>query len=132
MLVLAALLVGIGAGAAFLLYSRATEIDRSTPTIAVRQFLGAVFLDQSDDRVRLFTCRKWTPSRTAEVRGRVDPEARLSWDAITEESRTDRLAQVTAKLSLRYPGELAPSGEQLWRFEVVEDNGWRVCEAGPA
>jgi hypothetical protein len=131
-LIVGGVLVVAGGGVGFLLYNRATEIDRSTPTIAVRQFLGAIFLDQDDDRVRLFTCPSWTSSRTAEVRGRVDPAVRLSWDTITEQSRADGQAQVTAKLSLRYPGELAPSGEQLWRFDVVEENGWRVCGAGPA
>jgi hypothetical protein len=131
-LIVGGLLAVAGAGTAFLLYNRATEIDRSTPTIAVRQFLGAVFLDKSDDRVRLFTCSQWTVSRTAEIRGQIDPEATLSWDTIAEQSRFDGRAQVTAKLALRYPGELAPSGVLQWRFDVVEDSGWRVCGAGPA
>jgi hypothetical protein len=122
----------VAGGVGFVLYNRATEIDRSTPTVAVHQFLDAVFLDQGEDQVRLFSCPEWTSDRTAEMRGGFDAAVRLSWDTVTEQSRVDGRAQVTAKLYLRYPGELAPSGEQLWRFEVVEQNGWRVCGAGPA
>lgn len=117
--------------AVILLYGKATEIDRTTPAVAVRQFLGAVFIDQSDARVRLFTCPEWTPDQTAEIRQRFDVQVKVSWQSINERSRVDDRAEVTAKLALLYPGELAPSGEQQWRFDVVEDDGWRVCRAEP-
>lgn len=120
-----------GAGTAFFLYNRATEVNRSTPTVAVHQFLGAVFVDQSDDRVRLFTCPEWAPNRTTEMRRRFDPEVKVSWGLVTEQSRVDDRAEVIAELALKYPGEPVPSGKQRWQFEVVEDNGWRVCGAEP-
>jgi len=129
MLVLAALLVGIGAGAAFLLYSRATEIDRSTPTIAVHQFLRATFVDKNDDRVELFTCSQWTKERTVEVQGRFDPEVKVTWESVALQSQQERQAVVTARMRLVFQGFV---DFEDWRFEVVEDNGWRVCEAGPA
>jgi hypothetical protein len=129
---LVGMVLAAGTGVAFVMYSRATEVDRSTPTIAVRQFLGAVFLDQSDERVRLFTCPEWTPDRTAGMRRRFDSGVKVSWGAITEQSRVDNQAQVATKIGLRYPGELAPSGQQLWRFWLREDKGWRVCDAQPA
>jgi hypothetical protein len=122
------LLVG-GASTAFLLYNRATEIDRSTPTVAVHQFLRAAFFDKDDDRVKLFTCPEWTKERTAEVRGRFDPEVKVTWESVAVQSRQERQAVVTARMRLVFQGFV---DFQDWRFEVVEHNGWRVCGAGPA
>jgi hypothetical protein len=118
-----------GAGAAFLLYDRATEVNRSTPTIAVHQFLSAVFVQRDDDRAKLFTCREWTTQRSAEARGRFDPEVKVKWERVTEQSREGKQALVTARLQLLWQGF---ADFQQWRFEVVKDNGWRVCSAGPA
>jgi len=129
MLVLAALLVGIGAGAAFFLYDRATEIDRSTPIVAVDQFVAAVFIDKDDDRVGLFTCRRWTTERTVKVRSRFDPEVKVTVANLTVQSQQGHQAVVTARMRVLFRDFV---DFQDWRFEVVEDNGWRVCEAGPA
>jgi hypothetical protein len=133
-LVLIILIVGgvlavAGAGTAFLLYNRATEIDRSTPTIAVHQFLRAAFFDKDDDRVKLFTCSQWTKERTAEVRRRFDPDVKVTWENVAVQSRREDQAVVTAQMRLVFQGFV---DFQDWRFEVVQVSGWRVCGAGPA
>jgi hypothetical protein len=128
-LVVGGVLAVTGAGIAFLLYNRATEVNRSTPTIAVHQFLNAVFVERDDDRAKLFTCREWTVQRSDEARGRFDPEVKVKWEDVTEESRQGKQAVVTARLQLLWQGF---ADFQQWRFEVVEDSGWRVCGAGPA
>jgi hypothetical protein len=118
-----------GAGTAFFLYNRATEVNRSTPTIAVHQFLSAVFVERDDSRTKLFTCSAWTKQRSDEARARFDPDVKVKWESVTEQSRQGKQAVVTARLQLLWHGF---ADFQQWRFEVVEDNGWRVCDAKPA
>jgi hypothetical protein len=119
----------VAGGVGFVLYNRATEINRSTPTVAVDQFLGAAFVDKDNDRVRLFACPQWTEDRTREIQGRFDPEVKVTWGSIVVQSRQGHQAVAIARMRLVFQGFV---DFQDWRFEVVEDNGWRVCSAGPA
>jgi hypothetical protein len=128
-LVVVGAFVLVAGGVGFVLYNRATEIDRSTPTVAVHQFLRAAFFDKDDDRVKLFTCPQWTRERTSEVQGRFESEVKVTWEEVVVQSRQERQAVVTARMRLVFQGFI---DFQLWRFDVVEDNGWRVCGAGPA
>jgi hypothetical protein len=128
MLVAGAILVITGAGVGFYLYNKATEPNRSTPTVAVDQFLNAVFVDKNDERVRLFTCSGWTTSQTAQVRDRFNPAVKVSWGVVTEQSRRGDQGTVTARLRLNFQGH---SDLQEWRFDVVNRKGWRVCGAAP-
>jgi hypothetical protein len=116
----------IAAGAVFLLYNRATEVDRHTPSVAVQQFIVATFVEKDDSRVRLFTCPEWTSRRTAEARRWFDPDVKVKWERVTEQSRQDKRAVVTARLQLLWRDF---ADFQEWRFEVVEAGGWRVCDA---
>jgi len=128
-LILCGLLAVAGGGVAFLLYDRATEIDRSTPAVAVEQFVYAAFVDKDSDRVELFTCPQWTKERTAEVQGRFDPEVKVTLADAAVQSQQEQQAVVTARMRLVFRDFV---DFQDWRFELVEDNGWRVCGAGPA
>jgi hypothetical protein len=128
-LVVGAVFVLAAGGVGFLFYNRATEIDRSTPTVAVHQFLRAAFFDKDDDRVKLFTCRQWTNERTSGVQQRFDPEVKVTWEDVVVQSRQGHQAVVTARMRLVFQSFV---DFQDWRFEVVEENGWRVCGAGPA
>lgn len=119
----------VGGGVGLLLYNRATEIDRSTPTVAVRQFLHAAFVDKDDSRVKLFTCKQWTKERTAEVQRSFDPSVKVTWERVVLKSNQDGKALVTAQMRLVFQGLV---DFQEWRFDVVKENGWRVCAAGPA
>jgi hypothetical protein len=129
LLVAGAVLVITGTGVGFYLYNKATEPNRSTPTVAVDQFLNALFVEKSDESVRLFTCPQWTSDQTAQVRSRFDPEVKVSWGVVTEQSRQHDQGTVTARLRLNFQGH---SDLQEWRFDVVNRKGWRVCGAAPA
>jgi hypothetical protein len=129
MLVAGAVLVITGAGLGFYLYNKATEPNRSTPAVAVDQFLQAVFVDQSDDRVRLFTCPQWTTGQSAQVRSRFAEGIKVAWESVTEQSRQQNNATVTARMRLSLLGH---TDFQDWRFDVVNRKGWRVCGAAPA
>jgi hypothetical protein len=128
-LIVVGTLAASGAGAAFLLYDRATKIDRSTPAVAVDQFVHATFVDKDDDRVELFTCPQWTRARTAEVQEQFDSEVKVTLASVAVESQQEQQAVVMARMRLVFRDFV---DFQDWRFEVVEDNGWRVCGAGPA
>lgn len=131
MIILAAVaaFVLVAGGVGFVLYNRATEIDRSTPTVAVHQFLRATFVDKDDDQVKLFTCTQWTKERTGEVQRRFDPDVRITWEDVVLQSQQEHQAVVTVRMRLVFQGFV---DFQDWRFDVVEENGWRVCGAGPA
>ncbi|GFJ80164.1 hypothetical protein Phou_043440 [Phytohabitans houttuyneae] len=46
-----------GAGVAFVAYRDATEPDRSSPDVAVSNYLRALLLERNDVRVDLYSCR---------------------------------------------------------------------------
>jgi hypothetical protein len=127
-LIVGGLLLIAGAGTALLFYNRATELDRSTPTVAVHQFLRAAFFDRDDARVRLFACAQWTSERTAEMQRQFDPEVKVTWENVAAQSQQEDQAVVTARMRLVFQGFV---DFQDWQFELVEESGWRVCGAGP-
>ena len=112
-------------------YDRATQPDRSTPTVTVQQFMGAVFLQGDASKVKQFVCDRWAPGDAISwTKALADPEARVSWDTVVAISETEDDARVTARVRFRYHDDVAPSGEQQWRFDLVDENGWRVCNVG--
>jgi hypothetical protein len=114
-------------------YNKATEPDRSTPLVATDAFLHALFVEESDDRVSLFTCSNWPASTAVDaVRSQIDPDAKVSWDSMTVADSSGDHAAVGLLLRFRYPEDVAPSGERRWTFDLVNESGWRVCGAHPA
>jgi len=112
-------------------YDRATQPDRSTPTVTVQQFMGAVFLQDDASTVKQFVCDRWAPGDAITwTRGLADPEAHVSWDTVIAITESEDDARVTARVRFRYRDDVAPSGEQQWRFDLVDENGWRVCNVG--
>jgi hypothetical protein len=124
--VVAAVVIGLTAG--IYLYTKVTEPDRSSPSVSVQQFLTAVFVDTDQGRTGLFTCSNWSARTALEtVTAAADPNAHISWDTVVTEGQSGGEADVSVRMRFRYAGDVAPSGEQTWRFHVVRDNGWRVC-----
>jgi hypothetical protein len=124
--VLGVALVGAVAGAFF--YARATEPDRSTPTVVVQQFLTAIFVEQDQTRAGLFVCASLSPTDAmAKANELVDRDAKASWDTVVTTTEAGNTAEVQVRMRLRYPGDLAPSGERQWRFHLSNQQGWRVC-----
>jgi hypothetical protein len=126
------------AGSMIVLYltrgnSAAAPVNQGSPETAVRGFLSAVFLADDPRRLAAVVCSSWpSADALARTKAMVDPKARVSWDDLRVVSdRTSRVT-MTARLGLRLPDEVQPSVYQQWHFMVVNENGWRVCDASPA
>jgi hypothetical protein len=128
-----------GIGAAYFFYQRASEPDRSTPGVVVRQYLEATLNDRDDARSRLFTCRNATglaqvgqlrddiKSREAQfgVTIRTSPEG---FD--TQQSGNNANVEVKIRLSVAANGTFQEQ-IQNWRFALKNESGWRVCAGEP-
>ncbi|MEJ3742181.1 hypothetical protein WEI85_02615 [Actinomycetes bacterium KLBMP 9797] len=132
---LVALLCLGGAGVAFVAYRDATEPDRSSPDVAVSNYLRAVFVDRDDTRANTLICRD--DSGLASIRDlQREIEAReqqysisiiVSWGELAVQE-SGRRATVTTEIS-RTIADGSESDHQDWRFDVVDEGGWRVCGA---
>jgi hypothetical protein len=125
-------------GTGFLLYRKASEPDRSTPAVVVRQYLQATFDDRSEARVARFTCGPpadlaQVQQALADVAGREKRFAihiTVGWENFTTKVSGDR-ATVTTRLKIAVPEASGQSSEsfQQWSFDLRRRSGWRVCDA---
>lgn len=130
-----ALLCTGGAGVAFVAYRDATEPDRSSPDVAVDNYLRAFLVDRNDTRAKLYVCQG--SATFAEMDAfRRDIEARetensikivISWGSLAVDTR-DGQGDVTVEIR-RTISDGSESYRQAYRFEVVDQDGWRVCGA---
>ena len=127
--------VGIVAAltAAGLLYLRnRAEPQMRTPEATVQEFLAAVFLAEDPQRVAEVVCTSWDPIDAIErTTGAVSPDVRVVWDGIGVVTTEPGRITVRARLGLREADEVRPSEMVQWRFTLVDQDGWRVCEARP-
>jgi hypothetical protein len=109
-----------------------TSATTGTPEDAVQEFLAAVFLAHDTGRLAKVTCAGWDASdaMTRTLR-QIDKDARVSWDDISVVSSDGKHVNVRVRLGLRLPDDKQPTSFQQWRFSVVDENDWRVCEARP-
>ena len=118
----------IGAATAVYLYDRATAIDRSTPAVVAEQLLQAALAEEDAARVGLFICNDWSSADAmAQLRSNIDPEVQVGWAPVRTVLTSESTADVTVRVTLQYPGEIAPSGGEVWRLSARNDQGWRVC-----
>lgn len=124
-----------GAGVAFVAYRDATEPDRSSPDVAVDNYLRAFLVDRNDTRAELYVCQSSHDLMEMEV-FRQDIEARevehsikiiISWGSLVVSTQGGR-GVVTVELR-RTISDGSESDRQNYRFDVVDDGGWRVCGA---
>jgi hypothetical protein len=122
-------LIGLGAaGAGAYFYNKATAIDRSDPAVTVQQLLTAIFVEKDPTRVGLFVCPSLSPQAAMNTAAAaVDATAAPGWDTVRVEQAGDGQSTVTARMTFKYPGEVAPSSSTVWRFDLVDSDGWRVC-----
>lgn len=103
-----------------------------TPEDTVSEFLSAVFLARDASRAALVVCASWDPtdavSRTAKE---IPAEAHVSWDELRIVASSESKATVRARLALRMTDDVRPSSYEQWRFSLVKEQRWRVCEARP-
>ncbi|GAA4460787.1 hypothetical protein GCM10023170_062470 [Phytohabitans houttuyneae] len=130
-----ALLCAGGAGVAFVAYRDATEPDRSSPDVAVSNYLRALLLERNDVRVDLYSCRddgSLAPMRA--FRAQIEEQEKqysitivISWGALIVQEMSGR-ATVTTEIS-RTISDGTEKDLQDWRFDLVDEGGWRVCGA---
>jgi hypothetical protein len=122
--VLACVVTVAGAFGIFV-YDKATAIDRSTPTVAVRNYLQTALVDRDVARLALFVCSRWSPSEAMAALGeRPDPSVRVNWGVTSVQESGDR-AEATVEITFSAAGN---RDVQTWRFAVVREDGWRVCD----
>jgi hypothetical protein len=127
-----------GSLAGYIWYGKATTPDRSTPDLAVRQYLQATFEDNDAGRARLFTCSQ--PDSLTEVQGtladihqretRFGVKIVVAWEGFST-AEQGRNATVSLNLLIRVPEANGSTSESIdrWTFNTVNDDGWRVCGA---
>jgi len=126
-----ALLVAVAAGAFVLLRQAPVEPTR-TPEETVREFLAAVFLAENPDRAAAVICDNWAPTDAVErTRAEIPRSIRVSWDEFAEVTADSQRITMRARLGLRRADDLRPTSYAQWRFHLVKQDAWRVCEARP-
>ncbi len=103
-----------------------------TPEETVSTFLGAVFLSADPQKVAPVVCSNWAPAEAiTRTTSAVPQGAHVSWSEVKVVTSTEDRATVRGVLGIRLAGESRPSSYAQWRFTVVHEDGWRVCEARP-
>jgi hypothetical protein len=106
-------------------YDKATAIDRSTPTVAVRNYLQTALVDRDAARLALFVCSRWSTTEAMAALGeRPDPSVRVNWGVTSVQEAGDR-AEATVEITFSAAGN---RDVQTWHFAVVREDGWRVCD----
>jgi hypothetical protein len=132
-----ALLCTGGAGVAFVAYRDATEPDRSSPDVAVSNYLRALLIERNDTRADLYSCSNDDGLRPIRA-FREDIEARerqhsisivVSWGSLTVQESPGR-ATVGTEIS-RTISDGTEKELHDWRFDLTDEGGWRVCGATP-
>jgi hypothetical protein len=126
-----AVLIAVAAGAFVLLRGEPHEVTR-TPEETVREFLAAVFLAEDPNRVAAVVCDNWVPADAVErTRAEIPRSIRVSWDEFAEVTADSQRITLRARLGLRRADDLRPTSFAQWRFHLVKQDSWRVCEARP-
>ena len=124
--------------AGYVLYERATRLDRSTPVVTVFQYVDAVFEVRDDGQAELFECKKSTGRAALNVllddlKAREQRYSIRITVSVTNfaESVEGSKAQVQADLLIDVPeADGKPSrSNQRWSFDLRDEDGWRVCSA---
>ncbi|WP_232344667.1 hypothetical protein [Actinoplanes awajinensis] len=134
--VMALLCLG-GVGVIVAVYDNATEVKRSDPSAVLVSFLGAYLADRDDKESTLFTCKENSDlSRLSSFRdeikkteGKYSVGIMVNWKNLTVQTSGTR-ATATADIIRTISGGAEETFDP-WKFEMIDDDGWRVCSASP-
>lgn len=141
LLLILAVVMGLGAVAivgGYFLYSKATEPDRSTPSLVSRRYIDAVYNDRDRRVAGRFTCgnpddvtggEQLLDEITAKEQAH-NVQININIENVREQI-TGNEATVTARLRLNTVVN-GRTQEQLqsWRYTLAKrSGGWRVCDA---
>ncbi|MEV8513412.1 hypothetical protein [Dactylosporangium sp. NPDC051484] len=141
LLVLAAVtaLVCLGGSlTAYLMYSKAAEPDRGSPTATLRQYLDARFNKRDVTRANVFACA--TPDLSTVDKALEDVEQLETKFSIAITMFTSNMvvtkqasdsAAVRVRINLEIPEHDSRKSIQAqeWQFGTVRSSTWRVCSA---
>ncbi|MEH0969843.1 hypothetical protein V6U77_01690 [Micromonospora sp. CPCC 205546] len=129
------LLLCAGGGVATFLTLRDAESGEGAkePTVAVDEFLKAVYQERDADRAAGLVCsssrdEKKIAAKVAEVEKHVSTHQnpRFRWSTPRVDNQTGDRATVTTKVTMTTADEKV--ADQDLRFTVVKKTGWWVCE----
>ncbi|MEU7973720.1 hypothetical protein AB0B48_16950 [Micromonospora sp. NPDC049089] len=123
-----------GIATAVVWYNRASTPDRSTPDVAVINYLQATLVSRDPNRAGLFTCEGAVPSVdefAADVAGRerdlgVSFSINIEDVAVTETAGADATVVAVIRRSAAIDG-IHQSLADTWQFDLNNRDGWRVC-----
>lgn len=141
LLIVAVVLAMAGVGGVvtvILTYHEVTKIDRTNPKVVLDEYLRAALVTQDAVTVDLYDCDDPAGlSPISDLRAELDRreqdfavEILVSWGAM---SRTDGpgRALLTTNLAITAvkDGQEQSSSTQAWQFTMLEEDGWRACDA---
>ncbi|WP_435831377.1 hypothetical protein [Micromonospora arborensis] len=120
--------------AGYVLYTRAAAPDRSTPGVAVVNYLQAALVSRDANRAKLFTCDGGVPAVDAFAAqiGQREQELAVSFSinienvAVAKTTASDASVIAVIRRSALVDG-VPQSLTDTWRFDVKDSEGWRVC-----
>lgn len=132
--VIAILCLG-GVGVFVALYDGATQIKRTSPDAVVADFLRSYLINRDDKQVTLFICDSGPDlgEISAFRQDVVSKEhqfsvgIRITWTAFTVDTGGGK-GTVTTTI-VRTVTDPPGRDSSAWRFQVIDENGWRVCGA---
>jgi hypothetical protein len=134
-----ATLICVGVGAvAFRYYDKATQPNRSTPDVAVDNYLRAVLVNDDSSEAQKYSCVDRSALSTFEAfhanavaaAEQLGDTASFSWTSIhVDRSAQTAKAAVTIEQNTFDGATQVASSEHQWRFTVLGPTVWRVCAA---
>jgi len=125
---------GAAAGGALLTYHESTKIDRSNPEVVLIRYLDATFERKDPAMASLYTCAN--PARLGPLDSyRDELEAREKNFGVTilvtssRMTTTDSTIQMDLHVVANKNGSVESESSDPWRFQMVDEDGWRVCGA---
>ncbi|MFC0533456.1 hypothetical protein [Phytohabitans kaempferiae] len=134
-----ALLCAGGAGVAFVAYRDATEPNRTSPDVTVDNYLRSYLVERNDVQADLYVCEDVRLDIPVALRGEIENReanfnvmVRVSWGLIKRSSISGKQEMVEVELTVAsfHNGQSRGRRTEVWIFEVVDQNGWRVCKVG--
>ncbi len=124
------LLAALAVGGAYY-YREVLARNELTAEQTVDEFLTAVFAGD-EARAADVVCASWDAEQAIQrTRAAIPTGANVSWDEIRLLSATEGRAVVQARIGLRPFSDEEISDHVGWTFNLVDESGWRVCEARP-
>ena len=124
-----------GVGIFIAVYDKATEIKRTAPDAVVDNFLGAYLVNRDDNAAALYECKSGgnfaeIESFRSDIVGREKTYSvgiTVSWGSLVV-ALNGNGGTVTTDLT-KATSTGSESITKTWRFDVIDQDGWRVCGA---